>query len=342
MKHTRLYVVLFVVLGVAAYFILNKYALNSTLEGGESNFAVTDTDEIYKIFIADKQGKTATLERNNDTWEYVSKTGKRYKVRPAAIKVLLETMQKVQVRYVVPQTAMKLAVEDLAVSGKKVELYNKKGKRFKTYYVGGPSNDSQGTFMIMEGSKQPYVTHLPYWEGFLTDRYLLEEKDWRDKTVFGYKSKEIKSIQVDYPSQQANSFLLTQVKNGKFTVAPLYPGTPTTDKPILHQKALAYLYNFERLIAEAYETQNPNKGYFLEKIPFIIVEVKLNNGDRKRVRFIPIIEEVDSDLDGSHEYRPDVERYFAFVDGTEGEDAVLVQHLVFKKIFWGYNFFFEK
>jgi hypothetical protein len=76
----------------------------------------------------------------------------------------------------VQEAAVPMAIQDLQVNGRKVELYNKEGKRFKTYYVGGPSNDMEGTFMMMENSNNPYVTHLQFLDGFLTDRYLIAEE----------------------------------------------------------------------------------------------------------------------------------------------------------------------
>lgn len=337
MKNTYLYLAILIILATIAYFVLTNKS-DSTLDGEDGNFAVENTDDIYKIFIANQQRQTATLTRKDGFWEYKNAAGETFKARPAAIKLLLETMEKVRVRYMVQEAAVPMAIKDLQVNGKKVELYDKKGKRFKTYYVGGASNDMQGTFMMMENSNNPYVTHLQFWEGFLTDRYLIAEKDWRDKTVFGYKSSEIKSVEVDYPKQQSSAFKLTQIKDGKFEIKPLYPTTAVIQKPIIDQKALAYLYNYERLIAEAIESENPNLVGITNRIPFCTVTITQNDGIQKMVKFIPVVEEVEVEADQS-KTRPQIQRYFAFVNGNE--DVFLVQHLLFSKIFWGYDFFFD-
>ncbi len=338
MKNTYLYLAILIVLGTIAYFLVTKESDN-TLEGEDDEFAIENIDRIHKIFIADRENVTATLVRQKDHWDYTTSDGRTYKARAAAIDILLQTIQKVQVRYKVQEAAMAMAVDNLATTGKKIEFYDKSGKRFKTYYVGGSSNDTQGTFMIMENSENPYVTHLQFWEGFLFDRYLVQEKDWRDKTVFSYKSNEIKMIQVDYPQQQSNSFILTQVKKGKFSVEPLYPTTNKSIRPIIDQKALAYLYNYERLIAEAFENENPHRSEILEKIPFATVTITTKDGTQKTVKFIPVIEEVEEDTDGT-KVRPKIQRYFACVNGNE--DVYLVQDLLFGKIFWGYDFFYTK
>ena len=325
MKNTYLYLAILIVLATITYFVVTSDS-DSTLTANEADFGVKNVDKIHKIFIADRQNRTATLTRKKDHWEYKGKSGKTYKARPAAIEVLLNTIKNVEIRYMVQDAAVKMAVDDLATNGKKVELYDKRDKRFKTYYVGGPSNDMQGTFMIMENSENPYVTHIQTTEGFLTDRFLIAEKDWRDKTVFSYKAKNIKTIQVDYPKQQGNSFVLTQVKKGKFEVEPLYPSTEKITKKVIDQKALAYLYKYERLVAEAIENENPNRNTILEKIPFATVQITTKDGEQKTVKFIPVIEQVEED-ENENKIRPNVQRYFAFINGNE--DVFLVQQLLF-------------
>jgi|AntRauTorckE5430_2_1112549.scaffolds.fasta_scaffold02023_1 hypothetical protein len=337
MKNTYLYLAILIILGTVAYFVLTNKS-ESTLDSEDGSFAVENTDEIYKIFIANQQRETAMVTRKDNHWEYTNSEGETYKARPAAIEVLLKTIRGVSVRYMVQEAAVPMAIQDLQVNGRKVELYNKEGKRFKTYYVGGPSNDMEGTFMMMENSNNPYVTHLQFLDGFLTDRYLIAERDWRDKTVFGYKSSDIKSLSIDYPKQQSNAFKLTQVREGKFEVEPLYPTTAIIQKPVIDQKALAYLYNYERLIAEAVESKNPNLIGIINRVPFCTITITENSGIQKIVKFIPVLEDVESHEDQT-KTRPKIQRYFAFVNGNE--DVFLVQHLLFGKVFWGYDFFFE-
>jgi hypothetical protein len=57
------------------------------------------------------------------------------------------------------------------------------------------------------------------------------------------------------------------------------------------------------------------------------------------VKFIPVVEEVE-EVEENVKSRPKIERYFAFVNGNE--DVFLVQQLLFGKIFWGYDSFFEQ
>ena len=130
MKNTYLYLAILIVLATVTYFVITNDS-ETTLDFEESDFAVENVDKIHKIFIADKNNRNATVTRKDDYWEYTNKVGKTFKARPAAIEVLLKTIQNIEVRYMVQDAAVDMAVEDLATNGKKVELYDKKGKRFK-------------------------------------------------------------------------------------------------------------------------------------------------------------------------------------------------------------------
>ena len=97
--------------------------------------------------------------------------------------------------------------------------------------------------------------------------------------------------------------------------------------------AEAYLIQFESLLAEAFETQNPLQDSVKALVPFAIVTVKKNDGATKLVRFWPV--EVETMRDSG---KPFVSRYFTDVDNN---DFMLTQDRVFGGLFRGYSFFFE-
>ena len=66
MKSNRIILILFVVLAaVAGYFYYTKSS--GTIKKELSDFAVADTASIDKIFMADREGHTATLIRKSPT-----------------------------------------------------------------------------------------------------------------------------------------------------------------------------------------------------------------------------------------------------------------------------------
>lgn len=291
-------------------------------------FAVPNTGDIYKIFLADRNGQTATLERKEGYWLYNGKS----RARPTAINSLLETIGKINVWYIPPKAAEKSMINSLAAEGIKVEIYDKDGKKMKSYYVGGVTNDEQGTFMIMENADQPYVVNIPSFVGQVRVRYLLGDDDWSDRNIFSEKPEEITSITVEYPQMKSESFRLEKVKEAEYAIKPFYSTTQVIDRPQRKGVPEAYILAFEKLGAEGFETTNPLRDSVVSLVPFAIVTLQKTGGEQKQVRFWPV------QVLETREGRQYVDRYFAEVDKNS---FLLIQDRVFGPIFRGYSYFFE-
>lgn len=329
MKRTLLLAALFLVLGGSAWYAFAyKKNQKGTRVSWDMDFPVRNTDEIGKIFIADRKGQTATLERQKDKWIYNGK----YPARPTAIALLLETISKLNVQYIPSDRAVEGMVQEIATLGLKVEIYDRKGAPMKTYYIGGTTAD-HGTVMIMDGSEQPYVVHIPSFVGQFRVRYMLGDDKWRDRAIFGEKPETIQEIKVQYPQQKSESFILEKKGDAAFGVRPYFSTTPASKKPQRKGIAEGYILQFESLTAEAYETTNPFRDSVTNLVPFAIFNLKSTDGTEKEVRFWP--------TETSYEPRtgkPYVVRYFAEVNK---EDFLLTQDRVFAPIFRGYSYFYE-
>lgn len=328
MKRTLLLAILFLALGGGAWYALNKKSQSGSLNSPDMNFAVTNTGDIYKIFLADRNGRTATLDRKEDYWLYNGKA----RARATAVSTLLETIAHVNVWYVPPKAAEQSMIKSLASEGIKVEIYDKSNKLLKSYYVGGVTNDEHGTFMMMEGAQQPYVVHDPSFIGQLRVRYLLGDDEWMDRIIFREKPDEIQSVTVEYPQRKSESFRLEKVGEAEYSVKPFYSTTTVIKQPLRKGVPEAYLLGFEKLGAEGFETDHPDRDSVVNLVPFTIVTVKKSNGEEKQVRFWPV------EIQQTREGMPYVHRYFAEVDRR---DFLLIQEMVFAPIFRGYSFFFE-
>lgn len=330
MKRTWLLVALFILLGAGAFYVLKqKKTQTGSRTSWDMEFAMADPDDIQKIFLADRAMNTATLERQKDgAWLYNG----RYPARPTAIQTLLQTLTTVKVYYIPAEAAKNNIIKTLGAEGIKVEVYDRSGERRKVYYVGGVTNDESGTFMMMEGSNQPYVTHIPGFIGQLRARFFMGEDDWRDRTIFAERPENIQSIAVQYPQQKNESFKLEKTGEAQYEVRPYFTTTPASNKPQRKGLAEAYLLQYEKLGAEAYETRNRLRDSVTNLVPFAIVELKKTDGTEKTVRFWPVAVQRTTD---THEIY--VERYFTETNG----DFLLTQEAVFGPIFRGYSFFFE-
>jgi hypothetical protein len=333
MNKTILYTIIFIVLAVAVGLFIKSRTTN-TFGGSENDFAIKDTNKIYRIFIGDRDENTAELTKQPDgTWQINGK----YKARQDAIDLLLETANKIDVLYILPDAAKQNVYKELQEQGRLVRFYDKNGKKLKGYQVGDRAIDQQGTHVMMEGSEQPYVVHIPIWAGHLTPRYMIPEKDWRDRSVFEIPYDKIEMVSVEYPSQRIHSFILTQ-KSGDFSIAPFYETTTKINTPINKAAAQQYVTKFKKLVAEAIKNDIPRQ--LVEKkdiLPFSIVTIKTKDGAEKVVKFYPIPNDSSGDT-GISPVLPNgiPERYFA----TSNDEIYMVQHLVFMEVFSSYSSFF--
>lgn len=303
----------------------------------ERNFAVRNIDEVAKVFLADRKGNTTLLRRQEDHWMVHD----QYRANPNAMENLLNTIQKIEIKYKPPQAAVNQMVANLATEGIKVMVYDHRDRLLKSYYVGGATGDELGTYIIMDGYEQPYVGHLPGWTGNIRFRYNLTGEDWRDKTVFKYPEGSIKKININYPTQQQHSFSL--VKEGRDFYLKKATEEHSKSGVVANKGQVErYLKEFEKMGAEAFENGNPRKDSILTQLPFAMILIEPFEGPVQQVNLFPIqLEyiEIDAQTGQPIPSANNIERYFAH---DSSGDLYLVQHRVFQKILLGYDYFAPK
>lgn len=324
-----LLIALLVLAGAAALIYFSGKDKLSTLKSWDREFAVEEVNDIQKIFLADRKGNRTTLERAGDGWLYNGK----YPANPNVMKNLLEAVTRVELQFIPPASATQPMVEDLASDGIKVEVYGKNDKLLKAYYVGGTTPDERGTFMIMEGSEQPYVTQIPNMVGGLRVRYAVKGDQWRDKTVFRMSPEEISYVSIEYPKLKNRSFILEK-KGDAYEVKPFYSTTPVVDRPYKKGSAESYLTGFQGIIAEAFENDNPLRDTIVQRLPFAVITVKTDDGSEQVVRMHPAISSNRFLETGPPVY----ERYL--IEVFPENDFMLLQDRIVTRVMWGYDFFF--
>jgi hypothetical protein len=337
MNRTLLLLLVFVLLSGVAYLIF-RTGTEGPAKGGdawERQFAVEEVDRIHKIFLADRRGNKTLLERQSDHWT----VNGDHKARPAAVEGLLDAVRRIELKFIPPQAAIQNMIESLAADGIKVELYDRQDELIKSYYVGGATADERGTYMIMEDSDNPYVVHIPSWEGNVRFRYNLVGDDWRDRTIFGEDPRQIASVSVEYPKQRGESFRL-QRTGGGFSVEPFYELTPAIERAMRPGAAEGYLVGYERVIATDFRNALEQKDSIYRQVPFSIIRLEKQDGSRKEVRVWPIYNEyyAQDPKTGKRSFRREMERYFVDLNG---EDLFLIQKHLIDQLFWSYSSFFQ-
>lgn len=318
-------------LGLGAYYYSSKGQTKTSLIEEDWKIAVEDKEDIYRVFIANREGLTADLKRTDDGWIYNDK----WVARPNAIDNLLNTISDVNLRERPGKAAIPHIVNGIAAQGVKVEVFGKNDKVLKKYYVGGMTPDERGTYMIMDGSDNPYVMHLPYWDGNLRSRFFLQDKNWRDKTVFSFGKDDIQSLSFDYPQKRSSSFIINK-KGNKWDVQPIYKATRKMANPVDQDAVDEYLTLYNSLVAESIENEFEKRDSVTAITPHCIVKIEKTNGEKKLVNIHPL-DYTFPEPGQTKEY----EKYLADIKNDDN-DLFLIQHLLFSKIFWSYEYFFEK
>ena len=282
MKNLIYILLLVVLLIMAGYYYFSEQG--STLEREFSDFAVEDTSLVNKIFIADFDGITATLERQeNNTWL----VNDEYKARQDAIDLLLTTFNSIAVKEPVAMAARENIITRMAGKSIKVEIYAGEEIPAKTYYVGNPTKNHFGTYMLLEKngvkSSTPYVTHIPGFSGFLTARFFTDVNLWRDRTIFAIDANEVKSVQISYTEKPLKSFRLSR-NEGSVEVIDL--NSRLKIEPLNQLAIEEYLSRFKSIHFEKIVEETPldNIDSVLATEPLHVIEVESTSGRKTQVK----------------------------------------------------------
>lgn len=318
-----------VAISIGLYFY-NKETGSSTIDVELRDFAVEDTSQITKIFMADKNNNTVLLERKADNWFVNDK----FPARADAIKVLLKTINGLAIKAPVPKAAHNSVVRNLATNSVAVEIYDRNGL-IKKYYVGNTTSEQTGTYMLLEGSSVPFSIHLRGFTGFLNSRYFIDEDMWRAPVVFQCKFTDIKSVSVYHKADSVKSFKIEALQDNNYSLENLKTGEKMKRFDTIEAKF--FLSGFKRLCYDDILTNMTVsvRDSLLKCEPDHIITLETKNGNKTMLEAYRKKTFPDK---RSHIPTPeyDVDLMFGRING---EDLVLIQYYVFDPVLIGLDYF---
>jgi hypothetical protein len=324
---TIIYILLLLVLGFGVYYFI--FRDQEMFGSNEAGFQIRDTNDIQKIFLADKQGNSITLTRSDKGWML----NDQYPVMPTPVHTLLATLATQKPAYPVPDIMHNTVVKTMAGNAIKVELYNKDMKKTKVFFVGGQANNNTGTYMLMDGAKRPYVVQIPGFEGYVTPRYSTDLADWRDRTVTDIAEADIRKVEVTYPEEPLNSFVLMQNEQGSIEMKA--DSSLTKGKPLNVRRAKVFTGFFKELYSEGYIMGDPGIDTVIaqtKKLAVIDIEGANNKKQHIELFWMPINQRSKNML-APHPGTPvdyDADRFYATINNFK--DTIIVQSITFDKI----------
>ena len=263
------------------------------------DFSVNNIEQIDYIEIKNKTPKIVSLYKKQEIWEL--KNG--FPANKEAISYLLETIRDMQIKRPVATKEKENILKRMSVQRTKVSIYSK-GKKIKTIYVGGNTQDQLGTYMILDNSSEPYVISIPGFNGYLSSRFSCEENTWKEKIIFNLNKDDIERVKIDY-KDTINSFQIDSKKS-------------ISDQ---------YFSNFKQISCEKFLKNN--KNFRTEDIkkrePIFYINIKLKNGKEMDLKAF----EKKSSLKGRTKNKKyDTERFY----GLFKDELMLIQYQQFENI----------
>lgn len=315
MKKLLPFAFLVLLLIVASVYFFRKDT-GTTSRKDQTDFAIADTANVGKIFIADKKGNTITLKRGEDNVWTANDT---YVARPASVKLLLETFKKVYIQRPVPKEAQEQINRVMAGSARKVEIYANDGKWLKTWYVGHGTMDKNGTYMLLETpeygrASAPYILDMKGFKGLLDTRFFTNLEEWRSVRILDYPNMDIKEIRVEYPSDAEANF---RIEYGGGNDIRLFRGLGDDSVANFDTSMVKdYMLNYKLASFENFNTMltPQQKDSVMLEIPFQIIKVKDEKGTKTIRLWRKAPEEGQVERDGVTPAVVDLERVYGAID----------------------------
>lgn len=326
MKKLLLLLIFAVVVGWALYMAFGDDPYRTSASAA-TDFAIEDTSRVGKIVIADRSGATITLERADDEpW----RVNDKYPAREDAVDVLLKTFVNIYVQRPVEKAAQEQVNRIMAGGSKKVDIFDRKGKWIKTWYVGHATMDKKGTYMLLETprggrAEEPYIMDMKGFIGMLNTRFFMDLNEWRSVMVARYDDMNLREIEVEYPSAPDSSFRITYGGGNDIELYPFGSERPLArfDSSVVKD----YMLNFKLMAFENFRTglTEEQEDSVRATVPYQVIRIT----DPRRqytIRLWPKSEPVPPDT--VQGFFPDRERVYAAVDTGE---MALAQRFVWDK-----------
>jgi hypothetical protein len=333
-KRNIIYLLLLVALGYLVYYFVRNGA--STFGLDDRDFSVKDTADVGKIFIANMNGEKLEVVRGDNGWVLDNK----YPERKKAVSDILGTLKAMTVRFPVADAAMNTVVKTLATSNKKVEVYDRKGNKIKSIYIGEPPPDEIGNYMLIDGSKTPFVVSVPGFKGTLETRFVSNEIEMRSHTIVSIPPTALSEIEVNYLDRPDSSFAIKVFRRDSFLIYNPGNNSSLYTQEINKEKLFSFLNFLEDVNCEGYANEIPGKDTIIAKGPYCKITITTRDKAQQVITLYhrPIDQRslIQSDAKGNP-LPYDIDHFYGLVN--DNKDFVLLQRYHFGRLLRSVDYF---
>jgi hypothetical protein len=270
-------------LGFIAFRLTNGVKTAQMAKEALSDFAVKDTATIDKLILTDTEGNEGVeLTRTPTGWEMNSGEC----VQQHLVSTILETIRYIKVKSPVSKASIPTVNKNLTAHHKKVEIFQN-GQLLKTWYIGTPTQDNYGTYMLLKDpvkgkSPEPFIMHMPNNYGSLKSRFITDPLEFECTGVFNYNPINIAEVNVVIPDSSFLNYRIVAEDDNRFRLFNNEKEIANFDTTFVR----GYLTGFRKIHFESHNYVLDDKGVdSLKKVtPFYTISVKLKEGDGKNIR----------------------------------------------------------
>ena len=264
----------------------------------DREFAIKDESTINRVFIADLKGRTMNLTKQKDGAWLINDS---VKASVTIMDQVLNTLAKIRIDHIPPETMNEMIFESMKLDGLKVEVYDAANKKLRSLIIGPATQDSRQSFMMIEGQSQPYAMKVPGLSGTLRPLFDLRSiEDWRSRDWMSIKPEKIQAVEVNYPRQKGSGFSIrrsgdTLKLNAENELVEISNEAPKQRLLESYLEGFSYVPLFRR------ENDNPIKDSIQSMIPFAELRITKESGDVEELTLVPahgLLNDGTRDLEG--------------------------------------------
>lgn len=263
---------------------LNKGQDNSKLaDHALSDFAIKDTATIDKLILSDTEGNAGiTLVRTKTGWT----TEKGDCVQQHLVHTILGTIRHIAVKGPVSKKAIETVNKNLTAHHRKMEIYVK-GELTKTWYIGNPTADHYGTYMLLKDpvlgkSPEPFIMYMPNENGSLQSRFITNPLEFECSGIFNYDPLNVKSIDVQIPDSAHLNFKIVAQNENTFSLFNNQTAVSKFDTATVR----SYILYYKKVHYESHNSLlNPSQVDSLKSTqPYYTIEVTTKADESKKIK----------------------------------------------------------
>ncbi len=332
---------------VVALRVFFTQSTSDAIRQGE--FRVDSNEEISRVRLQDHTGNIVFLEKTN---EGVWILNEEYLANMPAIRDLLSTLRRMDVRRPVSLDRSEFVKEHLNSEGIRVEVYAvryrirlpgnirwlPRNKKIRDFLVGADLETGEGTYMQGMHAQIPFEIYLPGVRSGIREVFIPKEYIWRDPLVLSLAPGQIKVIELRCRNKPHESFSIYFDSEQEYRLYDRYD-QPPAEVLIREERLERYINAFLRLHYERMlplSSGTPPEDIFSDEA-FMEMEILDADGRKTTLAFYKRFPPKDGSL--VSEKRPfDPNRFYLRINDG---DFALAKYYVFQPVMRPLSWFTE-